>query len=679
MKEKGEADLSYTAALVGNPNCGKTLLFNSLTGSNQYVGNWPGVTVEKKSGFTEDGKFEIVDLPGVYSLSPYTMEEFITRDFILDQRPDLLINVIDGSNIERNLYLTLQVLELSVPTVVAVNMIDRVEADGGEIDCDCLSAQLGVPVIPVSAKADWHIDRVMQAAEQLVRGGLSGGNPIFYTPSARRMLDEIAAAAADCCSGGDPLLFYAGKLAERDEEISKRLKLPQEAARRIDGIVEAYLKQEKRCDRETVMAQIRYQYIETLTEESVRKPEGAGKSSVTDRIDRVLTNRFLALPIFFLIIFFIFGVTFGPVGSFLKDCVDYLFSDILAPAVERMILIVNAPDWTRSLLVDAVIGGVGGILTFVPQIALLFLFLSFLEDSGYMARAAFIMDRIMRKFGLSGKSFIPMLMGFGCTTPAVMAARSLENEKDRNLTIILTPFMSCGARMPIYALFAGIFFEENQGIVVFSLYLLGMAVALLSGVLLSKTVFRGVFSPFVLELPQYHMPSFRAIMHRTWEKSRGFIVKAGTIIFAMSVVVWFFQNFDPSFRMVSNSGDSMLGQLGKWISSVFAPLGFGSWQASVAILTGLVAKESVVSTMNVLYADGGSISAALSQVFTPLSAYAFMAFTLLYMPCISAFAAVRREMNSMKGALAAALYQTGVAYLVSLAIFQIGSFVMRML
>lgn len=671
--------MPYKAALVGNPNSGKTSLFNNLTGSNQYVGNWPGVTVEKKSGFTADNEFEIVDLPGIYSLSPYTMEEIVTRDFIIDQHPDVLVNIVDGTNIERNLYLTLQVLELSIPTVVAVNMIDQVRGSGGEIDCDRLSAQLGVPVIPISAKTGYHVDKVMKTAKKLAGTNWRAEDVIRYDSASRRMLHEIVSILADYCDDSDRLLFYAGKLVEQDENILKRLKLPKEAIQAVDRIVALFLSKAEYSDRETVMADVRYRYIEKLVAGSVKKPENSGKLSTTDKIDKVLTNRFLAIPIFFLIIFLMFGITFGPVGTFLQDCVDYLFSDILAPAVSRLLLIANAPDWTHSLLVDAVIGGVGGILTFVPQITLLFMFLSFLEDSGYMARAAFIMDKIMRKFGLSGKSFIPMLMGFGCTTPAVMAARSLENEKDRNLTIMLTPFMSCGARMPIYALFAGVFFADNQGIVVFSMYILGMVVAVLSGILLSKTVFRGVFSPFVLELPQYHMPSFRAIMLRTWEKSKGFIIKAGTIIFAMSVVVWFFQNFDASFQMVSNSGDSMLGQLGKWMAGLFTPLGFGTWQASVSILTGLVAKESVVSTMNVLYSDGGSVSAALSQVFTPLSAYAFMAFTLLYMPCISAFVTIRREMNSMKWALATALYQTGVAYVVSLAIFQVGSLVMGML
>ena len=670
--------MTKTIALVGNPNSGKTSLFNALTGSNQYVGNWPGVTVEKKSGFTADHSCEIVDLPGVYSLSPYTMEEIITRDFIIKENPDAIINIIDGTNLERNLYLTLQVLELSIPTVIAVNMIDQVRARGGDINCDKLSASLGVPVISVSAKTGYHVQRVIKRAAELSGTDWRASELLRYSSGMQNLLTEIMMVLSDHCSDKKQLMFYAGKLIEQDKNVIERLRLPQKASDQIDTLIDGYVKTQQYNDRETLMADERYRFIGSLVGGSVRKSPKAGKPNITDRIDKIVTNRFLAIPIFFLIIFLMFGLTFGPVGSFLKDCVAYVFNDLLSPALERLLLVANAPDWTHSLLVDAVIGGVGGILTFVPQIVLLFRVLSFLEDSGYMARTAFIMDKIMRKFGLSGKSFIPMLMGFGCTTPAVMAARSLENEKDRNLTIMLTPFMSCGARLPIYALFAGIFFPENQGIVVFSMYILGMVVAMASGILLSKTVFRGVFSPFVLELPQYHMPSFKAIMMRTWEKSKGFIIKAGTVIFAMSIVVWFFQNFDATFHMVANSGDSMLGQLGKWISGAFVPLGFGNWQASVALLTGLVAKESVVSTISVLYTGAEtSLTTALMQVFTPLSAYAFMTFTLLYMPCISAFATIRREMNSMKWALATALYQTGTAYVVALLIFQCGTLISR--
>ena len=671
--------MALKIGLVGNPNSGKTSLFNSLTGSNQYVGNWPGVTVEKKSGLTADKKCEIVDLPGVYSLSPYTMEEIITRDFIIDGHPNAVVNIVDGTNIERNLYLSLQVLELSIPTVIAINMMDQVESAGGKIDCDVLSERLSVPVVPVSARTGYHVEELVRSAEEISKTSIV--KRLSYGLHADNMLNDLISILADYCEDEERLLFYACKIVEQDENVFKRLQLSEHAIRRMDAVVEEYQRKTGNHDRATIMADVRYRLIEQLVAAAVQKTGKKKKADVTERIDRVLTNRFLAIPIFFAIIFVIFGITFGPVGEFLKGCVEYLFSDLLTPLVEQGLLAANAPEWTHSLLVDAVIGGVGTILTFVPQILLLFFFLSFLEDSGYMARAAFIMDKIMRKFGLSGKSFIPMLMGFGCTTPAVMAARSLENEKDRNLTIMLTPFMSCGARMPIYALFAGVFFAENQQIVVFSMYILGMIVAMASGVLLSKTVFRGVFSPFVLELPQYHLPSLRSILIRTWEKGKGFLIKAGTIIFAMSVVVWFFQSFDASLHFVTDSGDSILSQLGKVIAGIFVPLGFGNWQAAVSLLTGLVAKESVVSTMNVLYSSGaaGSADVALSQVFTPLSAYAFMAFTLLYMPCISAFATIRREMNSLKWAVGTALYQTCVAYLVSLAIYQIGSLVLSFL
>ena len=472
---------------------------------------------------------------------------------------------------------------------------------------------------------------------------------------------------------GSRLFFYSIKLLEGDTQVPKRLKLDKNHKDKIERVVRNYESRSQYGDRETMVADARYSYIEKIVSQTVEKPDLVKDLSVSEKIDRVVTNRFLAIPIFFVVIFLMFAITFGPVGESLKGCVEWLFDDVVTPFVSGLLTSANAPEWTHRLLVDAVIGGVGGIITFLPQIMLLFLCLSVLEDSGYMARAAFIMDRIMRHFGLSGKSFIPMLMGFGCTTPAVMAARSLENEKDRKLTIMLTPFMSCGAKLTIYALFAGTFFPENQGIVVFSMYILGMVVAMLSGILLSKTLFRGISSDFVLELPQYHIPSVKAIAMRTWDRGKGFLIKAGTVIFSMSVVIWFLQNFSFTFQLVDSSADSMLGQIGKVIAPIFEPLGFGTWEGAVSLLTGLVAKESVVSTMNVLYATGTGLSAALNQVFTPLTAYAFMAFTLLYMPCISAFATIRREMNSVRWAVGAALYQTGVAYLVSLLIFQIGS------
>lgn len=663
---------ALTVALVGNPNCGKTSLFNDLTGSNQYVGNWPGVTVEKKVGKTTDGSFELVDLPGIYSLSPYTMEEIVTRDFIIDDHPDAVINIIDGTNIERNLYLTFQLIELDVPMVVAVNMFDAVEAKGEHINCEKLSELIGVSFIPISAKTGFNIDRILDEAKKVGYAGTKPQKPLQYNSATINAANEIALILSDVAEGSR-LFFYSIKLLEGDTQVPKRLKLDKNHKDKIERVVRNYESRSQYGDRETMVADARYSYIEKIVSQTVEKPDLVKDLSVSEKIDRVVTNRFLAIPIFFVVIFLMFAITFGPVGESLKGCVEWLFDDVVTPFVSGLLTSANAPEWTHRLLVDAVIGGVGGIITFLPQIMLLFLCLSVLEDSGYMARAAFIMDRIMRHFGLSGKSFIPMLMGFGCTTPAVMAARSLENEKDRKLTIMLTPFMSCGAKLTIYALFAGTFFPENQGIVVFSMYILGMVVAMLSGILLSKTLFRGISSDFVLELPQYHIPSVKAIAMRTWDRGKGFLIKAGTVIFSMSVVIWFLQNFSFTFQLVDSSADSMLGQIGKVIAPIFEPLGFGTWEAAVSLLTGLVAKESVVSTMNVLYATGTGLSAALNQVFTPLTAYAFMAFTLLYMPCISAFATIRREMNSVRWAVGAALYQTGVAYLVSLLIFQIGS------
>lgn len=659
-------------ALVGNPNCGKTSLFNDLTGSNQYVGNWPGVTVEKKVGKTTDGSFELVDLPGIYSLSPYTMEEIVTRDFIIDERPDAVINIIDGTNIERNLYLTLQLIELDVPMVVAVNMYDAVEAKGEHINCDKLSERVGVSFIPISAKTGFNIDQILEETKRVGELGIRPRQKVCYNSATMNAIHEIASVISEDAESSQ-LFFYSIKLLEGDVKIPHRLNLKKNQVQKIERIIQNYESHSKYGDRETMVADARYRYIEKIVSEAVEKPDLVKELTISEKIDKIVTNRFLAIPIFFIVIFLMFAITFGPIGEFLKSCVEWLFDEAITPFVSNLLVSANAPEWTHKLLIDAVIGGVGGIITFLPQIMLLFLCLSILEDSGYMARAAFIMDRIMRHFGLSGKSFIPMLMGFGCTTPAVMAARSLENEKDRKLTIMLTPFMSCGAKLTIYALFAGIFFPEYQGIVVFSMYILGMVVALLSGILLSKTVFRGISSDFVLELPQYHIPSARAIAIRTWDKGKGFLIKAGTVIFSMSVVIWFLQNFNFTLQMVDNSADSILGQIGMLIAPIFAPLGFGSWEASVSLLTGLVAKESVASTMNVLYATGSGLSTALSQAFTPLAAYAFMAFTLLYMPCISAFATIRREMNSVRWALGSALYQTAIAYLVALLIFQIGS------
>ncbi len=685
----------HSIALVGNPNCGKTTLFNALTGSNQYVGNWAGVTVEKRVShmsnrnrhhkFRHRGNhshhyqqkiknFDIVDLPGIYSLSPYSMEEKLARDYIINENPDAIINIIDGSNIERNLYLTVQLIELNKPMVLAVNMMDDVKANGGNIDCIYLSKLLGMPVVPISARRNENIDKVIEKVQEVIKAK-SIPPEINYDINTQNALNEIYSVIVRNCELDLPYAHFAAKLLEGDNTVKDALKLKDKQLEHIEEIVTRYEKTSSYGDREAMLADARYTFIADVVKKTVIKGKNSDKLTVSDKIDMFVTNRFLAIPIFLLIMLGMFSLVFGPVGSYLSDLIDKLFNNMLSPAVEKILTAANAPQWTFSLLIDAVISGVGGILTFLPQIALLFLCLSFLEDSGYMARAAFITDRFLRRLGLSGKSFIPMLMGFGCTTPAVMATRTTENINERRLTIMLVPFMSCGAKLPIYALFAGLFFAQHQGLVVFSMYLIGFVVAILVGLILHKTVFKGNMAPFVMELPTYRMPMPSSILKNTWEKCKGFIVKAGTIIFSMSVLIWLLQTYTPSFNVATDSTQSMFGIIGAFIAPVLIPLGFGTWQAGVSILSGLVAKEAVVSSMIVLYSVSNEteLMSVLSGVFTPLSAFTFMLFCLLYVPCISAFVTIKREMGSWKWAFASAGIQIGIAYLISLLVYQIGS------
>ncbi|MEG1953112.1 MAG: ferrous iron transport protein B [Hydrogenoanaerobacterium sp.] len=664
--------MSYSIALAGNPNCGKTTLFNELTGSNQYVGNWAGVTVEKKEGKASYNGTELLinDLPGIYSLSPYTMEEVCARDYIMHDDPDVIINIIDGTNIERNLYLTIQLMELGRPMIIAVNMMDDVEQKGETIDCDRLAALLGVPVLPIVARKGEGLTRLLDETVKIASSTEPQPHHIEYDYKTQNAISSILLILTENTQTSDHhIQFYASKLLEADASIADILKLTESQRERIEVVVKAYEATSEYGDRDTMLADARYSYITKLVGKTVVKNTTPGFLTMSDKIDRIVTNRVLALPVFLAVMFFMFTIVFGPVGTGLKGIVEWILNGVISPAAEDFLLAADAPLWTFSLIIDAVIGGVGGILTFLPQIMLLFLFLSILEDSGYMARAAFIMDRLLRKLGLTGKSFIPMLMGFGCTTPAVMAARTMENEKDRRLTIMLTPFMSCGARLPIYALFAGIFFKEHQGLVVFSMYLLGIVVAVVAGLVLKHTLFKGEAAPFVMELPTYRMPTLKSTGLHMWDKCKGFLIKAGTVIFSMSILVWLLQNFNFSLQMVSDSSESIFGHIGTFIAPIFIPLGFGTWQASVSLLAGVVAKEAVVSTMGVLYTSTNVIAAS----FTPLSAYSFMVFSLLYMPCIAAFVSIRREMNSLKWAIGTALFETGVAYFVALLVYQIGS------
>ncbi|HHV99778.1 MAG TPA: ferrous iron transport protein B [Clostridiaceae bacterium] len=672
--------MPYTFALVGNPNCGKTTMFNEMTGSTQYVGNWPGVTVEKKEGRVKKFKenIKIVDLPGIYSLSPYSLEEIIARDYIIEEKPDVVINIVDASNIERNLYLTLQLKELGTPVVVALNMMDVVASRGDIIDIKKLESFLGMPVVPTSANKGTGVREVVEKALAVAEAlpvQKEKQTEMVYDDSINKSLDVIEELAAKATSdkGYNPR-WAALKLLENDEKVMEKLKLDQSLMSRI-GSLRDELENKFDIDIETIIADARYQYISKIISKAVKKKLASGELTVSDKIDKVVTNRILAIPIFLAIMFLVFRITFGTLGSYGVDFVDGFINETLSSAVESWLLAAGGADWLVELIVGGIIGGLGSVLAFIPQIILLFFFLSLLEDSGYMARAAFVMDRMLRKLGLSGKSFIPMLMGFGCTVPAAMAARTLENEKDRKLTIMLTPFMSCGARLPVYALFAAAFFFKNQTIVIFSIYLLGIVVAILSGILLKNTLFKGDVAPFVMELPPYRIPTLKGLAIHMWDRIKGFLKKAGTIIFTASVLIWFCQSFSLSLKMVEDPADSIFGTIGKAIAPIFSPLGFGDWKSSMALLTGLVAKEVVVSTLGILNGVGeeaANITTAIQSYFTPLKAYSFMVFTLLYMPCVAAFAAIKRELNSWKLALFSAGYQMGVAWIAAFLVYQVG-------
>ena len=662
----------HTLAIIGNPNSGKTTLFNRLTGSNQHVGNWPGVTVDRKTGHInyQGKRTDVVDLPGIYSLSPYTQEEIIAREFVLSDDLDGILNIVDATNLERNLYLTMQLIGLGLPMVVALNFIDDVEAQDIHIDCARLSERLGVPVFPISARRGLGMDALLQA----VTGEMQ---PPTHQPSylhgvgaaIRRGAEILEATDIRACSRP----FYAAKLLEDDPQIVSHVQLTPEQRKEMDDLADALSAHEIGHDHEMMFADAVYDYIEDIVRSSVHKPDHP-KLTPTDRIDRVVINKWLAVPIFIAIMALMFWTTFGPIGEGLKGLLETLIQGMLAPWLENTLLALGASDWVIGLTCDGIIGGVGGVVSFLPQIVILFFFLSMLEDTGYLARIAFIMDTLLRRIGLSGKSFVPMLMGFGCTTPAVMAARTMENEKDRRMTIMLTPFMSCGAKLPVYALVAGAIFGRNAGLVIIILYVFGILMSIFAGFLLKKTVFRDVSSGFVLELPPYRLPTFKGTVRGMWDKAKDFITKAGTVIFLMSIVIWVLQNFTPTFAVAASPESSILGVFGRFIAPIFAPLGFGEWQASVSLLTGLVAKEAVVSTMSVLYGVSASADLAtiLTGVFSPVAAYAFLIFILLYMPCMSAFATIKREMGGWRWALGAAAFQTCLAWLTAFVVYHIG-------
>ncbi|SDG33543.1 ferrous iron transport protein B [Desulfosporosinus hippei] len=676
--------MSLKFALVGNPNCGKTTLFNEITGSTQYVANWPGVTIEKREGKAKRLKEDvlIIDLPGIYSLSPYSMEEVIARDYIVNEMPDVVINIVDGTNIERNLYLTTQLIELGVNVIVALNMMDSVDAKGDKIDLATLESSLNLPVVPITASKGKGVkellDRALSVAQTAASGHSSPQLQEIHNKSIIASIEEIESRILpELESEVQNPRWTALKLLEGDEKVQETLKVPVSLLIRLKAYQER-LEKNFDMDIETVIADSRYQFTTNVARKVVKKKADNSDLTISDKIDKVVTNRILAIPLFLALMFGIFSITFGTIGSSTIDFVDVLVNETIADFVLTALEGAGAAVWLQDLIVGGIIGGLGSMLVFVPQIMILFFFLSVLEDTGYMARAAFVMDRLLRKLGLSGKSFIPMLIGFGCTVPAVMSARTLENEKDRRLTIMLVPFMSCGARLPIYALYTAAFFARNQTVVVFSLYILGIIVAILSGILLKKTILKGEVAPFVMELPPYRIPTLKGLMIHMWDRGKGFVKKAGTIIFAAAVIIWFLQYFNYSFQAVSEPADSMLGSIGGVIAPLFAPLGFGDWQSAVALLTGFIAKEAVVSTMGILHGvaeateSSTDLITALQTVFTPLTAYAFMAFSLLYLPCMAAFATIKREMNSWKWTMITIGYSTGVAWLVAFLIFQIG-------
>ena len=676
--------MAIKIALAGNPNCGKTTLFNALTGSNQYVGNWPGVTVEKKEGRLKGHKDVIIqDLPGIYSLSPYTLEEVVARGYLVSEKPDAILNIVDGTNIERNLYLTTQLIELGIPVVVAVNMIDLVRKNGDQINLEKLGSALGCSVLEISALKG---EGGMAAAEKAVALAYShsaGELPHVFTGSVEHALAHIEESIADHVDGRF-LRWYAIKLFERDEKVLSELSLSRELSAHLEEHIKD-CEAELDDDAESIITNQRYAYISGVVERAVKKKAPKHSLSPSDQVDRVVTNRVFALPIFVAAMALVYWVAMGPLGSFVTDWTnDTLFGELICGNLGAWMESVGCAAWLTGLVVDGIVGGVGAVIGFVPQMLILFLMLSILEDIGYMARVAFIMDRIFRRFGLSGKSFIPMLIATGCGVPGVMASRTIENERDRRMTVMTTCFMPCGAKMPIISMIAGALFGGSW-LVATSAYFIGIGAVVLSGIILKKTkLFSGDPAPFVMELPAYHVPAASNVLRATWERGWSFIKRAGTIILASSVILWFLQGFgftDGAFGMVEDNNSSLLASIGSAIAFLFAPLGFGSWKPAVAVFTGLIAKENVVSTFGVLYGvaevseDGMEIWSALAADFTALSAYSFMIFNLLCAPCFAAMGAIKREMNNAKWTWAAIGYMCAFAYVISLIVYQLGGLI----
>ena len=674
--------MSIKIALAGNPNCGKTTLFNALTGSNQFVGNWPGVTVEKKEGKLKGHKdVTIMDLPGIYSLSPYTLEEVVARNYLINEMPDAIINIVDGTNLERNLYLSTQIMELGIPVVMAINMMDLVQKSGNKIHIDKLSKKLGCEVVEISALKGTGI---MKAAEKAISAAQSKKKTIPVHEFAQDVEDAIKSVENKLTGTVAEVQkrFFAIKLIEKDDKIVEQMKSVPDVSYEVKALEDKF-----DDDTESIITNERYVYISSIIGQCYTKSSTGKKLTTSDKIDRIVTNRWLALPIFAVVMWVVYYVSVTTVGTIVTDWTnDVLFGEIIPPAVESALEAVNCAAWLQGLILDGIVAGVGAVLGFVPQMLVLFLFLAFLESCGYMARVAFIMDRIFRKFGLSGKSFIPMLIGSGCGVPGVMASRTIENDRDRKMTIMTTTFVPCGAKLPIIAMIAGAFFN-NSGWVATSCYFVGIAAIICSGIILKKTkMFAGEPAPFVMELPAYHWPTVGNILRSMWERGWSFIKKAGTIILLSTIVLWFLMGFGwegGSFGMVEELNNSILAKIGSAIAWIFAPLGWTKagegWKMAVAAVTGLIAKENVVATFGMLFGfaevaeDGAEIWGNLAQVMTPIAAYGFLVFNLLCAPCFAAMGAIKREMNNAKWFWFAIGYQCGLAYVVSLCIYQIGT------
>lgn len=672
-------DSKLTFALAGNQNCGKTTLFNQLTGANQHVGNFPGVTVDRKDGTIKNHpEATVTDLPGIYSLSPYSSEEIVTRDFLIKDKPSGIINIVDASNLERNLCLTMQLMELGIPMVLALNMMDEVRENGGSIRVNELEQILGIPVIPISAVKNEGIDELVSHALHVARFMEKPGRIDFCTDSVDKK-DPVGAVhrcihavvhmiEPEAKQSGLPLRFASTKLIENDVPIEKLLNLTDDKKQAFEHIV-SVMEDETGLDREAAISNMRFSFIEKMCQKTVVRPHESKEHKRSMKIDRLLTGRYTAIPCFIAIMALIFVMTFNLVGAWLSDLMS-LGVDSVISLIDNALTAVQINPVVHSLVVDGICNGVGSVISFLPTIVTLFFFLSILEDTGYMARVAFVMDKLLRKIGLSGRSFVPMLIGFGCSVPAIMSTRTLSSERDRKMTILLTPFMSCSAKLPIYTLIISVFFpRQYQALVMVGLYIFGIICAIIYALILKSTKFKGEPVPFVMELPNYRLPSAKSVVHLIWEKAKGFIEKAFTIIFVASIIIWFLQTFDARFNVAESPEQSLLAMIGSLVAPIFAPLGFGDWRVSTALITGFTAKESVVSTLTVLM---GGDAELVSTLFTPFTAAVFLVFTLLYTPCVAAIATVKREMGGTKAAVATVIIQCAIAWCVAFLIHAVG-------